>query len=251
VYDGYLVHSRNDGAADLNADTSAPSPTYFRTDLDVPVLVFSSENDLVVLEYAKARQDDTDLIRGWEVPGTAHADTYNLGIGDTDHGDGAGDDALFADMTSPPDSVYGGIISCEAPINAGPHTYVLRSAVRALDGWVRSGEAPPSMPRMELTDDGDVVLDDAGNARGGIRTPHVDAPIAELSGQGQSGEGFCRLFGTTRPFDEATLAERYPDHDAFTAAWGTALDQAVAGGAVLEPDAEQLRRVAEESSIGS
>jgi hypothetical protein len=251
VYDGYLVHSRNDGAADLNATTEAPSPTYFRTDLDVPILVFSSENDLVVLGYANARQDDTDLIRGWEVPGTAHADSYNLGIGDTDDGSGIGDDALFASMLEPPDSVYGGVISCDLPINTGPHTYVLRAAVHALGEWVRTGEAPPSMPRVEMADDvSDVVLDADGNADGGIRTPHVDAPVAVLSGQGQADEGFCRLFGTTEPFDAATLAEAYPDHEAFTAAWGESLDAAVEAGAILEPDAEQLRRVAAESTIG-
>jgi hypothetical protein len=255
VYDGYLVHSRSDSAADLNTSASppqeAPSPTLFRTDLDVPILVFSAETDLIGLEYAKARQDDTDLIRGWEVPGTAHADAYNLGIGDTDDGSGAGDQALFDAMVEPPDSVYGGVISCDAPINSGPHTYVLRSALRALDHWVRTGEAPPEMPRIELTDDlTDVVADDAGNALGGIRTPHVDAPIAVLSGQGQTGEGFCGLFGTTRPFDAATLAEAYPDHEAFAATWGESLDAAVEAGAILEDDATNLRQVAEGSSIG-
>lgn len=251
VYDGYLVHSRSDSAAELNAEQSAPSPAYFRTDLTVPILVFSAETDLIGLEYAKARQDDTELIRSWEVPGTAHADAYNLGIGDTDDGSGEGDEQLFAAMIDPPDSVYGGVISCDAPINAGPHTYVLRSAIHSLDRWVRTGEAPPEMPRVELTDDlGDVVADQAGNAEGGIRTPHVDAPIAVLSGQGQTGDGFCGLFGTTRPFDEGELAAAYPDREAFTAAWSDALDAAVEAGAVLEADAVQLRRVAEESSIG-
>jgi len=33
--------------------------------------------------------------------------------------------------------------------------------------------------------------------KGGIRTPHVDAPVATLSGLGQTGTNFCGLFGTT------------------------------------------------------
>ncbi|OWY62569.1 hypothetical protein B7486_57705, partial [cyanobacterium TDX16] len=64
------------------------------------------------------------------------------------------------------------------------------------------------------------------------------------------GEGFCGLFGTTRPFDEATLAAAYPDHEAFTAAWGESLDAAVAAGAILEDDAGNLRQVADDSDIG-
>ena len=48
-----------------------PDPTLTRTDLDVPVLTFSSETDLVGdrLGYGRARQPDTDVFRSWEVPG--------------------------------------------------------------------------------------------------------------------------------------------------------------------------------------
>jgi hypothetical protein len=256
VYDGYVIHARSDSAADLNAEASppqeAPSPTFVRTDLDVPVLIFSSETDLLGLEYALARQDDTDLIRGWEVAGTSHADAYNLGIGDTDDGSGAGDTALFESMLEPPDSIYGGVIACDLPINAGPQTYVLRAAVHALDSWVRTGEAPPGMPRLEIDEAGTAfVTDEVGNAVGGIRTPQVDAPVAVLSGLGQDGEGFCGLFGTTVPLDAAALAEAYPDHDAFVAAWNESIDAAVEAGVILEPDADHLRSVAEQSTIAT
>jgi hypothetical protein len=252
VFDAYLVHSRGESAAPLSEDREAPTPTYFRTDLDVPVLVFSAESDLSLLGYALARQEDTDLIRSWEVAGTAHADAYLLGIGNEDTGDGAADTALFEAMREPPASVYGGVISCDAPINSGPHTYVLRAAVAALDGWARTGEAPPEMPRLELDDSGEgFVTDEQGNARGGIRTPHVDVPVAELSGQGQSGESFCRIFGTTAPFDAATLAGLYPDHQAFADAWDASLAEAVEAGVILEADAERIRSAAQDSDVGS
>ena len=166
-------------------------------------------------------------------------------------GPGSADTELFAAMSNPPNSIYGGIITCDLPINAGPHTYVLRAAIAALQKWVSDEIYPPRMPPIEIDDAGVIVVDAVGNALGGIRTPHLDVPIAALSGIGQSGESFCRLFGTTKPFDAAMLTAAYTDHDAFVAKWDGALDAAVEAGAILEADAVRLRDVAEASSIGS
>ena len=251
VYNGYLIHSRGAVGAALTAGAQMPDPTLTRTDLDVPVLNFSSETDLVAkgLGYARARQPDTDRFRGWEVPGTAHADAYNLGIGDGDDGSGAADATLFAAMQDPPASVYGGVITCGTPINTGPHTYVLRSAVRALDQWVRTGEAPPSMPQVELAADGSIARDAQGLALGGIRTPQVDVPVAALSGVGQTGSNFCGLFGTTVPFSTAQLQAAQSTHDQFVTAWTASLDAAVTTGAVQAPDASNLRTVVQQSSV--
>jgi hypothetical protein len=224
-----------------------------RTDLDVPVFVVVAESDVVGerLGYVRARQPDTDRIRAWEMAGTAHGDAYSLGIGATDDGSGAGDAALFAAMQQPPDSIYGGVLTCDRPLNAGPHTYVLRTALHDVDRWVRTGEAPPEMPRLEVDDAGTGYrLDTAGNALGGVRTPQVDVPVAVLSGLGQTGGSFCFLFGTTAPFDDASLAQRYPDRSAFTAAWDAAVERAVAAGALLPVDAERLKQVAAASTIG-
>ena len=268
AFDGFLLHSRAATAAPLQLGRrvnglsreqlpapliGAPDPSLVRDDLEVPVLVISAETDLVGehLGYARARQPDSAWFRSWEVAGTAHGDAYQLGIGDSDDGSGAADAALFAAMSDPPSSVYFGVITCESPINAGPQTYVLRAALAALDRWSRSGEPPPAMPRLELAADGSgYELDPSGNARGGIRTPQVDVPVAVLSGLGQDGESFCSLFGTTVPFDAATLAERHPDHDAFVAQWCAATDAAVASGVILPADAERLKAVAEGAPIG-
>lgn len=255
VYDGFLVVSRSaDGAAlsqTPQADVPAPSPTLVRDDLGVPVLVFTSETDIAGgIGYAAARQPDTDRFRSWEVAGTAHYDAYGLVVGPSDDGSGATDVALFDAMSDPPSAIYGNIISCDRPFNAGPFTYVIRSASAALDEWIRSGEAPPEMPPLELdARSREVTVDDAGIAVGGIRTPQVDVPVAVLSGSGQPPNGFCGLFGTTTPFTAAALADRYPDHDAFVEAWGSAVDEAVAAGAMLEADAENVKAAAAQSSV--
>lgn len=247
VFDGYLVHSRGAVAAPLSqeplADVKAPDPTLFRTDLNAPVLNFITETDLLGdrLGYVRARQPDAASVRTWEVAGTSHVDLYGLGLGDTDNGSGAADSALVAAMSSPPSSVYGGVINCDLPINTGPQTYVLRAAISALAGWVDSGTAPASTALIELDAAGALKVDAQGNALGGVRTPQVDAAVARLSGSGQSGESFCGLFGTTAPFDAATLAGLYPDRQTFVDRWNAAIDAAVAAGTLLAPDAASLR----------
>jgi hypothetical protein len=231
-----------------------PADQRIRTDLNVPVLQFQAETDMLGrgLNSIGARQPDTDLIRTWEVAGTAHADAYNLGIGDTDNGDGVGDAAMFQAMLTPPASVYGGLLACTTPINTGPHTYVLRSALNSLDNWIRTGDAPESRPTLDITN-GAFVLDAKGNVTGGIRTPHVDVPVAILSGLGQTGSAFCGLFGTTVTPPPAEFASwALPNgRAAFDTAWIASLDDAVAKGNILEADAVQLRTVVKNAQLPS
>jgi hypothetical protein len=255
AYSGYLVHSRGARGANLYcatncadpgdaSDVKGPEVALIRTDLKRPVLNFSSETDVVGtnLGYRKAEQPDTDFFRSWEVTGTAHGDAYSLGIGDSDTGSGNGDQGLFDAQFGAPSSVYMGIIECGLPINAGPHTYVLRSAIQALETWVLTGLPPKSMPKLENNADlTGFNLDAQGNALGGIRTPYVDVPLAALSGIGQEGGSFCGLFGTTRSFTTDELTALYPTADDFIAKWNAATDAAVESGAILAVDAEHIK----------
>lgn len=252
VYQGYLVHSRGARSAPLSADPGpdVPGPTQarIRSDNRRPVLTLSSETDVVGewLGYRKAAQPDSATFRSWEITGTAHADAYSLGIGDSDDGSGRGGADLFSAMLTPPTSVYFGLITCDKPLNAGPHTYVVRAALSALDAWVRTGVPPQSMPLLEVNADlSGYLLDDNGNALGGIRTPFVDVPVAVLSGLGQEGESFCRLFGTTSPFSAETLATLYTDKADFIAKWTAATQRAVDAGAILAADAPEIIAAAE------
>lgn len=252
LFDGYFVHSRAGFGAELRVGLDAPIPTRSRTDLEAPVMVLSTETDLpgTRLGYARARQDDSAWFVAWEAAGTAHVDSYGLGIGDADHGGYSSDKDLFTTMIEPPASVYFGVIECDCPINSGPHTYVARAAFAALERWARDGEVPPSQPRLVLTDDGeDLVRDADGNAIGGIRMPQVDVPVATLSGLGQDSDSFCGLFGTTVPFGEDELTRRY-ERAEFVDAWDASIRSALDRGVLLAPDAQRLRDVARGSSIG-
>ena len=79
---------------------------------------------------------------------------------------------------------------------------------------------------------------------GGIRTPHVDVPVAVLSGLGNGGAQIARLCGSTIPFEPHQLAERYSSKADYVARFEAATAAAVATGFVLEADAEEITAIA-------
>ena len=251
IYDGFLIHSRGSfGAALSEAPQPAiipPGSTAIRADVDVPVFTVETETDLTLLGYFRARQDDARHFRLWEVAGTAHYDTYGLGVGTTDVGTSP-DVAAVVIMTD----AAGGMIHCNTPVNSGPLHYVLNAALNKLIRWVRTGKAPKSAPRLDVSAGPPITIqrDQHGNALGGIRTPWVDVPIATFTGQQSGGSILCLIFGTTTLFDAPTLAALYPTHKAFTSAYDKALKRAVKKGWILEPDAKLIKKWAAGSNIG-
>jgi hypothetical protein len=256
VYDGYLVHGRGasgaqvDGARpspratdDSSASPPPPIPSPIRDDSRVPVLTLQSETDVVGLGGGLARQPDSDRFRLWEVAGAAHAETYLLAATNLDTGKLSPEElASLLDSTEGLDR-----FPTEVPINSGPQShYVGHAALAGLDRWVRGAGPPPEAARLELNETGDgFVLDDNGNARGGVRTPWVDVPTAALSGLGQNGADFAFLFGTTRRFDAAMLGELYPGgRDEYLRRFDESLVAAITRGFILDVDAQEIRGLA-------
>lgn len=224
VVDGFLVHSRGGAALplgepgvgiDLGHARSGPA-TRLRDDLDVPVVVVQTETDVLSprLRFLPARQPDSSLLRTWEVAGAAHADLWQIGE-------------------------FESFLGCPDPVNRGQQGYVVRAALRHLDTWVRTGEAAPSAPPLEVADADSpaFLLDDLGNAVGGVRTPCVDAPVQVLSGLAVPGAPvICQLFGRTLPADPALLRARYASEAVYLEAYESATDAAIAAGFVLPED---------------
>ena len=224
VFGGFLIHSRGGGAMPLGEPGRAvdarryraAAPVPVRDDLDVPVVMVQTETDLVgVLNYLPARQPDSAYVRLWEVAGTAHADRYVIGE-------------------------FEELLGCPRPVNRGQQAYVVRAALRWLDGWARGGDPAPSAPRLEV-EGREFVLDDAGNARGGVRTPVVEAPVELLRGDTEPDASYlCQLFGSTLPMPADTLRSMYADRAAYLAAYERATDAAVAAGFVLPEDRAEV-----------
>jgi hypothetical protein len=228
VFDGVLIHSRSSRSAPLSqaplTEVATPNPALIRADLDTPVLVVQSETD--VPGALDARQPDSPTFRQWEIAGTAHVDRYMADVSDP---------ITRRDLPTFPG------FPCDKPYNDGPHHWVFQAALRALDGWIASGVPPPSAQPIETRPGppAAVTRDAHGNALGGIRTPHVDVPVATLSGTGNT-PGFCALFGTTTPFERAALDALYPNHS-FSSRFGQSADDAVKAGFMLQADAAAVK----------
>ncbi len=259
VFDGFLVHGRGGTGAGIDGefipssrrvvnpagDASLFTGTeHIRDDVRVPVLTIQSETDVLKLGGIGARQPDTPRLRLWEIAGAAHFDSYGLIASQFD--DGSLAPGRFAELNAPISEVVG--MPTELPINSGPQFhYVSQAAIAALEHWIREGTPPPQAPRLELSanDPPHFAVDEHGNAKGGIRTPWMDAPTANLSGMGQSGGGFAFLFGTTRPFDAAKLAALYPGgRREYLAKFEAATDAAVRAGFLLAADASEIKALA-------
>jgi hypothetical protein len=248
VFDGYLIHSRGGRISALSqspqAEVATPEFVPVRDDLDEQVLMFQTETDLVLLRSLPSRQPDSSMFRLWEVAGTAHADYYTLVASNSD----LGDDPSVANVV---EETMASVIPCDTPINSGPQHWVLKAGLHGLVQWIITGEPLPEAERLAVAADGEgFELDGSGNVLGGIRTPYVDAPVAVLSGLGQTGESFCRIFGTTRLFDDAELASLYPTHEAYVDAITSTTESAVEAGFILPVDAALIVAAAEASDIG-
>jgi hypothetical protein len=121
----------------------------------------------------------------------------------------------------------------------------------ALARWRRGAHRcrPPAMPQLDLDDGGDdrCATGRHRTAASAARRSTSPSPRCPASA---SPTGPSALFGTTVAFGAAQLADRYPDHGAFVSEWNQAVDAMVTAGALLDADATELRRVAEQSSIG-
>jgi len=175
LFDGYLLASGavlyqiNQDAPTINA---AGDPRTITEANGVPVIRTMSQSDFADFppwSSLIARRADADLpadrFRLIEVPGPAH-------------GNVVGGDFL-------PDLVDTGKIHL-VPLGSAipfvgndvPYNAVIRGAYANLDQWVRNGTKPRYAPRINVDAVGAPLLDAAGNATGGLRTPWLDVPIA-------------------------------------------------------------------------
>jgi hypothetical protein len=203
---------------------------HIRDDIDVPVLMFETETDEMTLGYFNARQPDSSHIRLWDVAGGAHADAYLVGSAAS-------------------------LLGCKGTINDAPTHFVLNAALNQLDRWVRSGTAPASAPRMDVSiENGSPVVqrDRLGVAIGGVRSAAIDVPVAAYSGvPADKSSPVCELFGSTQPFDGATLRQLYPTKNDYLRAFTGATNKAIVAGYILPADRAEILAEAQHVNIPS
>jgi hypothetical protein len=128
----------------------------------------------------------------------------------------------------------------------------MNAAFEHLSVWIEHDIAPPRAPAMLLTQTNAPVSfarDQRGNVLGGIRLAAHAVPTATNTGI-NSGDSFCRLYGSHEAFDEPTLKTLYPTHASYVAAVRAGVEGNLADGFILPVDAEQTIQEAMNSNIG-
>lgn len=230
VIDGFLVHG---GLAGLD----------YEPRLEVPVMQLNSD-----WAESTGEADDDPLYRLWDVAGSAHAGLFIgyqqvFGSGPRVAGLPAMDEQGYRDTIEAAGD-YGQMAfnplypACTVAGASFPMRYAVNTALRELDEWIRTGQAPRPAPRFEFQADGVTPARDAdGNVLGGLRLPPIEVPVASYRSTD------CQLGGTTVPFDPITLQQRYPTFADYERRLRRAANRAVRKGWLLPVDArDQMRR---------
>ena len=234
--DGFLIH------ADVNAGKNfgeAPA---------APVLHLLSD-----LEAEPEEPSAQSRYVLWEVAGAAHQDLWvgehqELGqsrrvVAHLPKQPVAQDDLLHVVAGNYGEQIDPAMEVCIAAGAAFPMRYAVAAAIHHLNLWARGGPAPPQPPRYEFDEDGNLAVDELGNARGGLRYPPIDVPVARYQSTA------CELGGITIPLSEPELLQRYPSHADYMQRMRAATAKVVAQGYLLPADAQELLQRAEAAAI--
>ncbi len=243
VYDGILIYSRfNNGAPIAKGGPAAPYVAYIRSDNAIKVMQLETEQDVGMFNFSASQQADTDHLRTWETAGTSHYDAY-------------GTTAQLPQEQRDLPTLANVPIGCKNPENQLPFHYVFNSAVVAFTSWINSGQAPPHAPHIQLSFGGNIVRDQYGNAKGGIRLPEMEAPTAVNNYDNGAGHGgalsafACIFLGNSAPFDPATVAALYPTHHDYVSKITRAANAALNAGFLLQPDYDEAVASAKSANV--
>ncbi len=253
VFDGFLVAYRGTRATNLGfvAPEGGGAPVGTSTSVaqrridagGAPVINLQTESDPLDQPGggdAAVWRDDattpTDRFRLWEVAGSSHNDRW---------GSQQALDILSRDYGLP----FTPACDWTAPmgINDFPMRFAWHSALEALAAWHETDAAPAEVDRIERRD-GAIVRDTRGNARGGLRLPPADVPVA-TRGPVSTGGLFCNLTGYQKPFPRKLVKRMYPKKSEYVADVRQAGRADARAGVLLISDAAELVRQARRGPV--
>jgi hypothetical protein len=170
----------------------------------VPVISIRTQGDFFSFAYRRADGDTPDdQYRLYELAGPSHDTT-----------------TIFQNFAPDADIIKAGV----APPNPAvcgyqyitdfPYEYYFNAAAVNLKLW-SLGIAPPHADRFQYGATNQIVLDQYGNALGGVRSPYLDVPIATYSMGPTSGVFTCIVLGYKTPFSEDLLHQLYRNHGVY------------------------------------
>ncbi|HKX79085.1 MAG TPA: alpha/beta hydrolase domain-containing protein [Novosphingobium sp.] len=219
--------------ADMGSFARHRIPTRLR-DVSVPVMVVNSESE--TLSFYPARQPDGRRFRFWEVAGSSHAPAQSP-------------------LNWPEQQSFYRKVRRDGipPYSSSPTASRVLwrpcydAAILHLNNWINGGSPPPIQPVIAVAGATPaIVRDQYGNAKGGVRLPDVEVPIAANHG---SGEGAAWLAGLNVPFTPEVLRSLYPTHDDYVGKVVAAAEAAQRAGVILPYRVAQYRAEAEIAKI--
>jgi hypothetical protein len=221
---GDAVLTVNQAASDPGSPRIAEGTHLLRDDLGVPVMVVNTECEAT--SCYPVRQADTAEYRYWEIAGSSHVTLQGM-------------------RSSSPrmERDFGFSIPLDAlpNVNQVSPAPVVDAALHHLQEWMTEGTPPPSQPRIEFGGEPPQILrDDNQIARGGIRLPDVEVPVAHNSAIQQTPDLFSRLLGYHEPFPSDKVAELYGNRAHYLELFASAARSAEAASVVLPRDVEPI-----------
>jgi hypothetical protein len=214
-------------AADDGNQSRIPEGMHLlRDDLEIPVMVLNTECEATSCQGV--RQPDTDRYRYWEVAGASHVSLQGIASSaprlERDFG--------FS-MPLDDDSMQ--------EINQVSIAPVVDAALHHLQAWVCDHVPPPMQPRIDFRGDPpEIMRDDNGNARGGIRLPQVEVPLAHNSAIQRAPDVFARLVGSHKAFPVDKVRQLYDSRDDYLARYERATRAAEETGVILPRDVDAV-----------
>jgi hypothetical protein len=230
AFDGYMLQIYFGVGAGISAsdrptpvDRNAPRPmprgqNLIRDDLDVPVMIVNTE--LEAIACFKVRQPDTERFRTWEAAALTHV-------------------SFQAQLTRNEKYRRDFGVAPPAPSQAINRIYIqpyYDAALHHMNRWVNGGPPPPAQPLIAFTPEGEVIRDENGIARGGVRMPQAAAPVAMNSSIPVADDFAGRLRGSNEPFGAAKLDALYGDEATYLARFKDAAEAAVKAGHLMPRD---------------
>jgi hypothetical protein len=246
VYDGWLTGGAT-GPAPIHQCSSVPSAADPRNQIrpsGVPVISLRTQGDF--FSFANRRADGDapdDQYRLYELAGPSH-DTATI------FENFAPDADIIQAGVSPPNPA----VCNYEHVTDFPYEYFFNAASVNLTLWTE-GVAPPYADRYEYGVGGPfppILLDEFGNARGGVRSPYLDVPIATYNAGAPFGPGVpftCLVLGYKAPFSAELLRELYPSHGDYVSKFVASTNELVRQRLLLRVDAGEMRSQAAQTDV--
>ena len=222
---GDAVMTVQAAATDRSSPRIPEGSHLLRDDLGVRVMIVNTECEAT--SCIGVRQPETGDYRYWEIAGASHVSLQGI-------------------RSSAPrmERDFGFSIPIDEhvlAVNQVSPAPVVDAALHHLQTWMTDGVAPPVQPPIEFAGNPpEIVRDEDGIARGGIRLPQVEVPVAHNSAIQQAPDVFARLVGFHQAFPVEKVRERYGTRERYLDLYAQAARSAQKSSVILARDVEPL-----------